>query len=213
MDKITEYIRKNQKVIVGIALSLAALGIFYLSRQEKKDNQGNFEAIEWSASDKKKTNNNSQEEKATEDTIFVDVKGAVKKPGIYKLSSKHRVSDAIVHAGGFADNAERKAINLAKKLQDEAEVYVPIQGEADTSKLLESNSHGGEQQEKAKVNINTADLTELQQLSGIGAKRAQDIIDYRTEKGNFQSVDDLIKVSGFGAKTLEKLKEAITVDE
>ena len=128
------------------------------------------------------------------------------------MSSKNRVSDAVASAGGFTEEAERKGINLAKKLQDEAEVYVPLRGEADTNHLLENTENTNKTAKKAKININTADLTELQQLSGVGAKKAQDILDYRSEKGSFQTVEELTKVSGFGPKTLEKLKEAITVD-
>lgn len=112
-----------------------------------------------------------KDEDEDENEIIVDVKGAVKKPGIYKLSSKNRVSDAVASAGGFTEEAERKGINLAKKLQDEAEVYVPVRGEAETNHLLETKDNTSKTVEKTKININTADLTELQQLSGVGAKK------------------------------------------
>ncbi len=87
-----------------------------------------------------------------------------------------------------------------------------MRGETDTNHLLETKDNTSKTAEKTKININTADLTELQQLSGVGAKKAQDILDYCSENGSFESVEELTKVSGFGPKTLEKLKEAITVD-
>lgn len=216
MEKISEYIRDNLKIIIGSLTIIVALGVFYLSKQEKS-NDKKPENLEWSAVNNKKSEpeKETKEEKSAGDDIFVDVKGAVQNPGIYKLSAKHRVSDAIARAGGFTEEAERKAVNLAKKLQDEAEVYVPARGEVDTRKLLEGESGGAagsEKEEKSKINLNTADLTELQQLSGVGAKKAQDIIDYRSENGNFKSVEDLGKVSDFGPKTLEKLRDAIAVD-
>ena len=80
-------------------------------------------------------------------------------------------------------------------------------GQSSTSGTSEVASQKGN-----KVNLNTADLSELQTISGIGQKRAQDILDYREANGKFNSVDDLKNVSGVGAKTLEKLKEYVTVD-
>ena len=216
MKKITEYINENLKIIVGVVLALTILGVFYWNKKVLDSTKQEESRSEWAevsknkeASGKKKAEKDEEED---ENEIIVDVKGAVKKPGIYKLSSKNRVSDAVASAGGFTEEAERKGINLAKKLQDEAEVYVPVRGEAETNHLLETKDNTSKTVEKTKININTADLTELQQLSGVGAKKAQDILDFRSENGSFQSVEELTKVSGFGPKTLEKLKEAITVD-
>lgn len=216
MKKITEYINENLKNIVGVVLALTILGVFYWNKKVLDSPKQEESRSEWAevsknkeASGKKKAEKDEDED---ENEIIVDVKGAVKKPGIYKLSSKNRVSDAVASAGGFTEEAERMGTNLAKKLKDEAEVYVPVRGEADTNHLLETKDNTSKTVEKTKININTADLTELQQLSGVGAKKAQDILDYRSENGSFQSVEELTKVSGFGPKTLEKLKEAITVD-
>lgn len=214
MKKISEYVKENWKIVVGIVLAVTILGAFYwnkkvldIPKQEEKHSEWAELSKEKEATGKKKIEKNEDENE-----IVVDVKGAVKKPGIYKLSSKKRVSDAVASAGGFTEEAERKGINLAKKLQDEAEVYVPVRGETDTNHLLETKDNTSKTAEKTKININTADLTELQQLSGVGAKKAQDILDYRSENSSFESVEELTKVSGFGPKTLEKLKEAITVD-
>ncbi len=216
MEKISELISFNLKIIIGSLTIVVVLSALYLGKQEKSSTKKS-DNLEWSAVDSKKSEPEKEvkEGKSVEEDIFVDVKGAVRKPGVYKLSAKQRVSDAIARAGGFTEEAERKAINLAKKLQDEAEVYVLARGEVDTRKLLEGETGGtaeSEKEEKSKINLNTADLAELQQLSGVGAKKAQDIIDYRSENGNFKSVEDLGKVSGFGPKTLEKLRDSIVVD-
>ena len=156
-----------------------------------------------------KEDGNQKEEVVEQDLITVDVKGAVKTPGIYDLPVGSRINDAVQKAGGLTDNADNKSINLAQKISDEALVYVPTKEEA-TSQATQSNASNSK--ENKKVNLNKASLEELKQVKGLGAKRAQDIIDHRDSNGKFKSVDELKKVSGIGAKTIEKLKEYVTVD-
>ncbi|WP_274641602.1 helix-hairpin-helix domain-containing protein [Streptococcus equinus] len=156
--------------------------------------------------------------KSESDKIFVDIKGAVRKEGVYELTSGSRVTDVVKLAGGFTDDADKKSVNLAEKVADEAVIYVARVGEevtpASTSSQAKNTAASGAQQDadSAQINLNTATLEELQTISGIGAKRAQDIIDYRDNNGGFSSVDDLKNVSGIGEKTLEKLKAEVTVD-
>ena len=131
--------------------------------------------------------------------------------------SGSRVMDLVKKAGGFTDDADKKSVNLAEKLADEAVVYVAKIGEevtpASTPSQAKPTTASGEQgDDSAQINLNTATTEELQTISGIGAKRAQDIIDYRDANGGFSSVDDLKNVSGIGEKTLEKLKSEVTVD-
>lgn len=156
--------------------------------------------------------------KTESDKIFVDIKGAVRKEGVYELISGSRVTDVVKLAGGFTDDADKKSVNLAEKVADEAVIYVARVGEevtpASTPSQAKNTVASGAQQDadSAQINLNTATLEELQTISGIGAKRAQDIIDYRDNNGGFSSVDDLKNVSGIGEKTLEKLKAEVTVD-
>ncbi|SDL32452.1 helix-hairpin-helix domain-containing protein [Streptococcus equinus] len=156
--------------------------------------------------------------KSESDKIFVDIKGAVRKEGVYELISGSRVTDVVKLAGGFTDDADKKSVNLAEKVADEAVIYVARVGEevtpASTPSQAKNTAASGAQQDadSAQINLNTATLEELQTISGIGAKRAQDIIDYRDNNGGFSSVDDLKNVSGIGEKTLEKLKAEVTVD-
>ncbi|WP_293965036.1 helix-hairpin-helix domain-containing protein [Streptococcus sp.] len=152
-----------------------------------------------------------KEEALEQDLITVDVKGAVKAPGIYDLPVGSRVNDAVQKAGGLTEQADSKSLNLAQKISDEALVYVPTKGEEVASQQTASGTASSTSKEK-KVNLNKASLEELKQVKGLGGKRAQDIIDHRETNGKFKSVDELKKVSGIGAKTIEKLKDYVTVD-
>ncbi|WP_318241039.1 ComEA family DNA-binding protein [Ureibacillus galli] len=146
--------------------------------------------------------------------IFVDVKGAVKYPGVYKLTSEDRVIDAIDTAGGYTEEAETKAINHAQKLQDEMVIYVPKIGEVIENSFSSGTATSVPQNSgntTDKVNINSADEATLTTLPGIGPSKAQAIISYREENGPFQSIDELKNVSGIGDKTFEKLMDLIDV--
>ena len=154
---------------------------------------------------------NSSSEK-NKNEIMVDLKGAVAKPNVYQISPDERLVDLIRQAGGFTDQADQKSINLSAKLKDEEVIYVPKIGENSSTENTDSSANSVTSQVSKtteKININQADLTELQKLTGVGQKKAQDIIDFRTKNGDFKSLEDLGKVSGFGDKTLEKLKDEL----
>ncbi|HEL1075214.1 TPA: helix-hairpin-helix domain-containing protein [Streptococcus equi subsp. zooepidemicus] len=156
----------------------------------------------------------SEQEIAAED-IVVDIKGAVHKEGVYKLAKGSRITDLIELAGGLTDQADKNAINLAEKLSDEKVIYVAKLGENISvikGSSAETQSASADHQKSEKVHLNRASLADLQSIPGIGAKRAQDIIDVRESLGGFKSLEDLRKVSGIGAKTLEKLKHDISLD-
>ncbi len=156
----------------------------------------------------------SEQEVAAED-IVVDIKGAVYKEGVYKLAKGSRITDLIELAGGLTEQADKNAINLAEKLSDEKVIYVAKLGENISvikEPSSETQSASADHQKPEKVHLNRASLADLQRISGIGAKRAQDIIDVRESLGGFKSLEDLRKVPGIGAKTLEKLKHDISLD-
>ncbi|MFO7152262.1 MAG: helix-hairpin-helix domain-containing protein [Bacillota bacterium] len=138
--------------------------------------------------------------------IVVHVAGAVKNPGVYELEEGSRVIDAVEAAGGYMPEADVSGINLAKKLQDEDKIYVPEQGEVPGTGDASGSSSDG------RVNINTADLQELDKLPGIGPALAQRIIDYRNQHGPFKSVEELKNVSGIGEKRFEELKNLVKVN-
>lgn len=145
----------------------------------------------------------------TAENIIVDVKGQVRFPGVYELTTDDRIIDAIERAGGYTEAASTKWINHAKRLQDEMIIYVPFEGEEveEIDVAISTPSSG----KSGKININTADETALTSLPGIGPAKAQAIIAYRTDVAKFQTPQDLTKVSGIGQKTFEKLESLIDV--
>ncbi|KXT66641.1 helix-hairpin-helix domain-containing protein [Streptococcus gallolyticus] len=220
IEEIKEKLLENKTLVAVLGTILIMLiGFFAWSNVTKTtvDAQSDLPALSTtfsassSASDLKTERSSSQTETQK---VFVDIKGAVKNEGVYELSSGSRVTDVVKLAGGFTEDADKKSVNLAEKVTDEAVIYVARVGENVAPATTNSQVNGSAQQEESsdKINLNTATLAELQTISGIGAKRAQDIIDYRDANGGFSSVDDLANVSGIGEKTLEKLKSEVTVD-
>lgn len=150
--------------------------------------------------------------------VIVDVKGAVLHPGVYELKPEQRIIDAVQLAGGYTQDAETQFINHAQKVLDEMIIYIPTKGEQldqVTSSFIAlpsfETSKDSEGVKDGKINLNKADEATLTTLSGIGTSKAQSIIAYRQENGNFQSIEDLKKVTGIGDKTFEKLKDSISV--
>jgi len=213
MEELIEKIKEYKIIVICAGLGLVLGGFFLLNpaRQTpaKETNlQTEVTTVTKELTDEKE-DRNQKEEAVAQDLITIDVKGAVKSPGIYDLPVGSRINDAVQKAGGLTDNADSRSINLAQRISDEALVYVPTKEEA-TSQEAQLNVSNNK--DNKKVNLNKASLEELKQVKGLGAKRAQDIIDHRENNGKFKSVDELKKVSGIGAKTLEKLKEYVTVD-
>jgi len=213
MEVIIEKIKEYKIIVICTALGLLVGGFFLLKPAPqipvKETNlQAEVVAVSKDSSTEKEV---KKEEPLEQDLITVDVKGAVKSPGIYDLPVGSRVNDAVQKAGGLTEQADSKSLNLAQKVSDEALVYVPTKGEEAASQQTGSGVASSMSKEK-KININKASLEELKQVKGLGGKRAQDIIDHREANGKFKSVDELNKVSGIGAKTIEKLKDYVTVD-
>ena len=165
--------------------------------------------------------------------IAVHVIGAVKSPGVYYLSTNARVHEAIEKAGGTTDQADIHSLNLAAKIRDGQQIDVPeirqipdvkqdapissaaqeytIPTSPDLSVTPQPSMSRSTPSEGVHTNINTATSQELQTLRGIGPALAQRIIEYRQTSGGFSTVDDLTNVKGIGEKTLEKIRDSITV--
>lgn len=172
------------------------------------------------------SNQVEQQSESQSEKIYVDVKGAVYLPGVYEVTSDMRLIDAIELAGGFSEKANQNPVNLSLKLTDQMVIFIPEVGAVDEKKSeLETSAVPIEEtvitvpkEDSAaatseKVNINLADSNELQQLPGIGEKKAEQIISYRQENGSFQKIEDLKNVSGIGEKTFEALRVDVTVGE
>ena len=212
MEAIIEKIKEYKIIVICTGLGLLVGGFFLLKPAPQTPvKETNLQAEVAAVSKDSSTEKEEKEEPVEQDLITVDVKGAVKSPGIYDLPVGSRVNDAVQKAGGLTEQADSKSLNLAQKVSDEALVYVPAKGEEVASEKTGSGTASSTSKEK-KVNINKASLEELKQVKGLGGKRAQDIIDHREANGKFKSVDELKKVSGIGAKTIEKLKDYVTVD-
>ena len=212
MEAIIEKIKEYKIIIICTSLGLLVGGFFLLKPAPLPPvKETNLQAEVAAVSKDSSTEKEVKEESVEQDLITVDVKGAVKSPGIYDLPVGSRVNDAVQKAGGLTEQADSKSLNLAQKVSDEALVYVPTKGEEAASQQAGSGTASSTSKEK-KVNLNKASLEELKQVKGLGGKRAQDIIDHREANGKFKSVDELKKVSGIGSKTIEKLKDYVTVD-
>src|SRR4051794_1343733 len=148
--------------------------------------------------------------------MWVDVAGAVRRPGLYALPDGARVAAALERAGGVARRADRAAVNLAAKLTDGQQVFVPARarggsvgaagatGAAAPAGAAVASPGGG-----PKLSLSTATQAQLEQLDGIGPALAQRIIEYRQQHGGFKSTDQLQEVSGIGEKRFEALKGSI----
>ena len=171
-----------------------------------------------------------KEESITRD-IIVDIKGYVEKPGVYSFSDKDnaRINDLIIKAGGLKKDADTSMINLSKKLEDEMTIviyskneitnYIKTQDELKKKlELCESKIKNNacieekveEKVSNKKINLNSASLSELMELSGIGESKAKAIIEYR-KKSKFKTIEDIMKVDGIGESLFNSIKESITV--
>lgn len=153
------------------------------------------------------------------DDIYVYVCGCVNAPGVYKLSSQSRVFEAVEAAGGMSSLAAAESINLAMKLTDQMQIYVPSEEEVlegssypgkDMAVPAESSLSGGES--TGKLNINTATAAQLDALPGIGASKAEDIVNYREENGGFSKTEELMNIPGIKQGIFDKIKDLVTVD-
>jgi len=147
--------------------------------------------------------------------VIVDVAGFVRKPGVYSLAADQRVVDAIEKAGGPRKGAQLTTLNLAAPLVDGQQILVPEPLTRREAALIPGALAAGTTavgvSEDGIVNINTADATQLETLSGIGEVLAAAIVNYREENGPFASADDLLDVSGIGDATLEEIRDQVTV--
>jgi competence protein ComEA len=140
-----------------------------------------------------------------EPEIFVDVTGAVNNPGVYTLTGKSRVIDAIKAAGDSAPGADLSTINLARVLNDGEQIYV------DSTVFSASGARVSKKIPSGPININRATVRQLDALDGIGPVIAARIVEYRKVNGSFLSVDDLQKVSGIGAAKFAQIKTKVRI--
>lgn len=159
--------------------------------------------------------------------IFVDICGAVTKPGVYRMPPDSRVYEAVEAAGGLLPEAAGNRVNQAQPLSDGQQIYVPTKEEAEkgmagqpsggaadpgTGGAVTEAAGAGETQDSGTVNLNTADSAALQTLPGIGEAKARAILAYREEKGGFSGTEELMNVPGIKESTFSKIKDKIAVE-
>ena len=186
-------------VIGGVLLLLVGVGGLLPKKEEAVEES---EAVVTTVLAEK-----TEENTTLEAVIFVDIKGAVKKPGVYKMKAGDRVKDAIDAAGGLTAEADSQKVNLAQRVEDQMVIVVPKVGEE--AEAIPAGVTSKETSKEGKVNINTATVEELKTLKGVGEKKAEAIIEYRKKNGSFKTKEDLMKVRGIGKKLFESFEERI----
>ena len=218
--KIISKIKENKlEIIFFLIIAIILIIITYEPKEEKKVPK-------------------KEEIKEEASSLIVDVKGAVKTPGVYELDSDKRVIDAINKAGGLLETADTSLINLSKALTDEMVIMIYtkeqmqkedivcppceceqlsdacIEEENQTVLDKETKEEGNSKEDvkiEGKININTASIEELMTLDGIGETKAKSIAGYRDTNGKFKDITEIQNVSGIGESTYEKIKDDITV--
>ena len=241
MEKIKNSVSEWRLVLLIILLLLGIICFLvwnsYFKKNENLLENDDVNLISYNLEKVEESSNVSEEK-----YIWVDIKGEVKKPGVYKLKENSRVIDAINASGGLTKKAYTKYINLSRILKDENVIIVNSTSEIkkvssgnnitevkinndsknsasiSESELITNDNVKSEEdntvnslENNQKVNINTATKEELMKLSNIGESKAEKIIDYSTANGNFNSIEDIKKVSGIGDKLYDSIKENITV--
>lgn len=200
-----EWFEINKKKLAAITVLLIVVVVYYYTQVSEKDISVIGEEIRPLVTQQKQTEEAVITEKPM--IIMVDVKGAVRRPGVYVAKEGERVIDLINKAGGFTSEADQNQVNLSQHVADEMVIFVPKIGE------VGGNLQNGTTavQESKLINLNKATEVELQTLPGIGPSKALAIIEYREMNNGFQTIDDLKEISGIGEKTFEKLESLITV--
>lgn len=213
------WIKKYWKyALIVLPVIIILLVVFLIFCDNRADEQDVGVLLTSSSQTTTKSLSPTKKERKENNQIYVDISGAISHPGVYCLSKNDRLFTLIQKAGGLTENAAVNTVNQSIKLEDQQKIVILTQEEAKNTQaentslsVSDSSISKKDNDNQAKININQADLSQLQQLSGIGAKKAQAIIDYRTENGDFKSIDELGKVNGIGEKTVEKLKNSITI--
>ena len=140
----------------------------------------------------------STESESISSDYIVEIKGAVRIPGIYYIDSNAMIKDIIMISGGLLESADVTTINLVSPIHNNQMIYIPFKDDVSTD-------------ENTKININIASKSELMKLNGIGEAKANSIIEYRNNNGLFIIIDDIMNVSGIGEEVFNKIKTDITV--
>ena len=211
MESIRKHVTKEKIIISVVILVISIIGLkLFLSKNAAKVDQ--FEEVVLTDT----TDLIAETEKENNDVVkmYVDIKGAVKLPGMYEVTSDMRVLNVIDMAGGLKETADDSQVNFSQRIEDQMVIYIPVEGEELSETVIartNSNTANISKDEDGKINLNQATKEELMTLSGVGEKKAEKIIEYREENGSFKTIEDLKNVNGFGEKSFESLEKYISI--
>ena len=204
-EDVVLFFRQNVKsIILAFVCSLVLIigALFYFNQNKTEDYSG----VSFSNISNETNNKDEKAENKHDEKIFVDVKGAVKHPGVFETTKDKRVKDLIEEAGGLLDDADTSTLNLSQKVKDQMVIYVLKHGEK-PKQISDSSSSSNTD----VININTANKEQLMKISGVGKTKAEAIIAHREKNGDFKKKEDITKVKGIGKATFEKIKDKIEV--
>ena len=239
-DKFKIIISKIKKldkdyIIIGIiiisVIIFMVLNIGKVKEFEEKETTANIDkniTVSEENKDNKEKEGNEEDKKeniSSATGIYVHIDGYVHNPGVYQLKENERINVLIEKAGGLKNGYSIKNINLAAKLSDGDKVYIPsieeeksLGNQNNNANTVEKHTNNGNNlnnnvsiTKNNKININTANVSELKQITGIGESTANKIIDYRENVGKFKKIEDIKEVKGIGESKFESLKNKITI--
>lgn len=199
----------------------------YVLNEEENTSKNTEDTINKNDGEENSSSSNSNEANKSEKDVGVKeitvyISGQVAKEGVVTLSSDKRLADAVEKLGGLTKNADTNNINLAMKLEDEKHYIIPKEGEviqnnSDSTQVTSnkdnnsSNNATQSDSQGSKININTADLKQLDNIPGVGEATANKILSYRDENREFKSIEEIKNVNGIGDKKFENMKDLICV--
>ena len=223
---MNEFNLKDNKVIIVIISIIISifLCVFFYTRSNLEN-----EYTELDNYNMLQNETNIEQEQEDISKIYIHVTGAVKNEGVVEIKEGSRIADAVEAANGFSENADISQINLAYQLEDGQKIYIPrindekvngeekvlqkeyVTDEAGDDIIIEDETSNIKSKENEKININTADQSDLEEIPGVGEATAQKIIEYRKLNGKFKIIEDIKNVSGIGDSKFENMKEKICV--
>lgn len=235
IDIDEEKLKNKKKIIIIVFIIIIVLigrGIYFFINNDEEDFLNLEELENDSLSDMNNVNIQENSNFEADNKIVVHISGEIICPGVIILEEGARIVDAIDMADGVTEEADLSKVNLAYVLEDGQKIYIPNVNETEETDIIKSmedgivingsgtnsssneNTSSGKQSSNnsnLKININTANVQELQKLSGIGEAIASRIVEYRKENGKFNSIEDLKNVSGIGESKFNKIKNNIFV--
>ncbi|WP_230678520.1 helix-hairpin-helix domain-containing protein [Lacticaseibacillus zhaodongensis] len=224
MEEKLDWLKENWRVAAVVAIGIVIVGLYFWHGPAAGAGASSISSSSFSSestASKKQESSGSNSNSSSRSSGYVYIAGAVKHPGLYHVDAGTRWADVVQAAGGLTKDAEVSSVNLAKVAKDQENLAIPVHGaqnaappatstaattsgSATTGAAVASGS-------PALIDLNSATPEQLQTISGVGPKRAQDIIDYRDQKGGYKAVADLKNVSGIGDKIFADIQPHVTV--